>query len=225
MTRIIVYRPIFSVIRSYLSKLQSVMTTPAKQAKLEVEEEVADETTVSENKVDPEPLRIQERDVGICEYLGSHRGFTAILKQRYSDFVVHEITDAGEVVRLTSLDIPEVPESNEPEIDLSSSLDAEQIKLLTEFRENKSVKGPVEIDVTSLTKEVRTNIHKGIAQNYKNLTTATVDKDDKRFISVKRGKDSKRHKEWPYKGDYTHFTLFMENKGTVDYSILTMHSV
>lgn len=48
-----------------------------------------------------------ELKVGIKEYISpSLAGFTGILKQRYTDFLVHEITPEGEVVRLRCLDAP-----------------------------------------------------------------------------------------------------------------------
>lgn len=31
-----------------------------------------------------------EKEVGICSYLSSEPGFAAVVKARYSDFVVHE---------------------------------------------------------------------------------------------------------------------------------------
>lgn len=53
------------------------------------------------------PHRVSERDVGLLEYI--HPGWRplhAILKQRYTDFLVHEVDLAGHVTRLTSLAPP-----------------------------------------------------------------------------------------------------------------------
>ena len=48
-----------------------------------------------------------ELKVGIKEYINpSHTGFTGILKQRYTDFLVHEITLEGEVLHLRCLNAP-----------------------------------------------------------------------------------------------------------------------
>ncbi|KAF8420171.1 tRNA pseudouridine synthase D-domain-containing protein, partial [Terfezia claveryi] len=48
-----------------------------------------------------------ELNVGITEYLNpTLAGFTGVLKQRYTDFLVNEITPEGEVVHLKSLDVP-----------------------------------------------------------------------------------------------------------------------
>ena len=48
-----------------------------------------------------------ELKVGIKEYINpSLAGFTGILKQRYTDFLVHEITPEGEVLHLRCLNAP-----------------------------------------------------------------------------------------------------------------------
>ncbi|WFD26340.1 tRNA pseudouridine(13) synthase [Malassezia nana] len=53
------------------------------------------------------PHRLSERDVGLLEYIHSDwRPLHAILKQRYTDFLVHEIDLSGHVTRITSLDPP-----------------------------------------------------------------------------------------------------------------------
>ena len=46
----------------------------------------------------------EEMSVGIECYANSASGFQAILKERYTDFIVNEIGLDGEVVHLTSLD-------------------------------------------------------------------------------------------------------------------------
>lgn len=51
--------------------------------------------------------RLSERDVGLLEYIHPDwRPLHAILKQRYTDFLVHEIDLAGQVTHITSLDPP-----------------------------------------------------------------------------------------------------------------------
>ena len=48
-----------------------------------------------------------ETKLGIQEYLSSKSiGFTAVVKARYSDFVVHEIDLNGNIAKLTSIDLP-----------------------------------------------------------------------------------------------------------------------
>ncbi|KAL3816183.1 hypothetical protein ACHAXA_007301 [Cyclostephanos tholiformis] len=61
-----------------------------------------------------------ERQVGISAYASTHEGFAAIVKARYSDFVVHEVDLNGNIARLESLETP--PQSIESaEIDASVS--------------------------------------------------------------------------------------------------------
>lgn len=47
-----------------------------------------------------------EFNVGIFSYVSQLPGFHAILKQRYSDFIVNEVDKDGIVVHLTSLEVP-----------------------------------------------------------------------------------------------------------------------
>ncbi|RWW21912.1 hypothetical protein BHE74_00031398 [Ensete ventricosum] len=49
---------------------------------------------------------LDESDVGISCYVSSLAGFRGILKQRYSDFIVNEVDSDGNIVRLTSFDLP-----------------------------------------------------------------------------------------------------------------------
>merc|ERR1712188_117604 len=50
----------------------------------------------------------EEREIraGITMFLGTAKGFTGLMKDRYSDFVVNEITKDGTVVHLTNMDVP-----------------------------------------------------------------------------------------------------------------------
>lgn len=48
----------------------------------------------------------QPEEVGMTESLGVHRGFSGVVKNRWEDFHVHEIDLEGQVVRLTSTDLP-----------------------------------------------------------------------------------------------------------------------
>ncbi|XP_025107957.1 pseudouridylate synthase 7 homolog isoform X2 [Pomacea canaliculata] len=55
---------------------------------------------------------VSELDVGITEFLCNHPGISAIIKQRYSDFTVHEVSLTGKTIHLTSTELP----SEEPEM-------------------------------------------------------------------------------------------------------------
>eukprot|EP00985_Skeletonema_marinoi_P027617 scaffold22971_cov100-Skeletonema_marinoi.AAC.2 len=45
-----------------------------------------------------------ERKVGIAEYASPHDGFAAVVKARYSDFIVHEVDLNGNIARLDKLE-------------------------------------------------------------------------------------------------------------------------
>lgn len=64
----------------------------------------------------PSPRRapLDEPDVGISRFASSTPGFRGALKQRYSDFVVHEVALDGALIRLTSFDLPHVDEVSLP---------------------------------------------------------------------------------------------------------------
>jgi len=48
-----------------------------------------------------------ERKLGISAYCSPHEGFGAVVKARYSDFVVHEVGLNGKIARLESLETPQ----------------------------------------------------------------------------------------------------------------------
>ena len=52
-------------------------------------------------------ISVTEPQVGIKAYLNDAPGFQAILKQRYTDFIVREVGEDGEVVRLTEFEAHE----------------------------------------------------------------------------------------------------------------------
>ena len=54
-----------------------------------------------------------EKDAGITEYISSHTGFTAVIKQRFSDFLVNEIDNSGKTVRLTDVSKPQCHQSQQ----------------------------------------------------------------------------------------------------------------
>jgi len=72
--------------------------------------------TKDENKMEFDEL---EKSVGISVYFDSSSppGFSAVVKARYSDFLVHEVALDGQMALLTSLDVPKVEDkedTNEP---------------------------------------------------------------------------------------------------------------
>ncbi|CAL9219613.1 unnamed protein product [Arabidopsis halleri] len=169
---------------------------------------------------------VDEADVGISCFISQLPGFRGILKQRsYADFIVNEVDIDGNVVHLTSLDLPPemdvkeedkakssdyVPQSYTSAIEsfrsISSVTDAERLETLI----NQVTSGtgdeisPVVLDPSS-DKSKRTAIHNFVKENFKFLVTDTVDGPDStsKCIRVRvnsgahnnRGNRSKKRKE------------------------------
>ncbi|XP_042905164.1 pseudouridylate synthase 7 homolog [Parasteatoda tepidariorum] len=170
----------------------------------------------SETKVDNNKIiytRASESDVGITEYISSLPGFSAILKERYSDFIVNEIDSKLNVVRLTNLEKPP-----EPVLDskLSDLLVEDTLKKLQDLANNVEECNEVLIDVSEMDKNSRKEIHIGLRQSYNNIDSATEDKDGKKYIIVKKCFQRGKRFQPPAGGNYSHFVLYKENKDTID---------
>ena len=167
-----------------------------------------------------------EKDIGIEEFLSNHKGFHGIIKKRYSDFIVHEITQDEQVVRLTSLDAPKLPEVEEngsqvSQLTLRELLSEDEVVALDQLfspdetdAETTEKPKEVKIDVTDKDKEWRKKLHKSIAELYPGLFTNTKDIDGRKVMMISRT-TSYRGKAWPFPADFTHFVLYQENKGTI----------
>eukprot|EP00126_Sphaerothecum_destruens_P013351 Sdes_comp22848_c0_seq1m21231 len=94
-----------------------------------------------------------EADAGIVVYVSPYPGFSGILKQRFSDFIVNEISLDGVVVKLNDLDtLPVVPKE---EFDISTNfLDPEICLQLDELYQSQDGKQTVFLEETE--KEART---------------------------------------------------------------------
>ncbi|KAK2917611.1 pseudouridylate synthase 7 homolog isoform X2 [Channa argus] len=168
---------------------------------------------------------LTELDVGILKYVSDHEGFSGILKERYSDFVVHEINKQGKIVHLDDLTIPadaeEVPEALEQPNE-SDILTEEQKKQLGELQLFKNKEGSVSIEVIDDTKEKRTLVHKAIKTQFPGLETKTEEKDGQKFIVAyhtagKKALAAPRKHFWPKnRGSFCHLVLYKENKDTMD---------
>lgn len=106
-----------------------------------------------------------EHEVGIFEYISTHKGFSGTLKQRYSDFVVHEMDLQGRTVHLSDTSLP--PELIKERLE-SSVLLAEAIKKLEDLvnSEDKTVKLVV---MEEDDKEKRTLVHREIREKFPSL--------------------------------------------------------
>ncbi|XP_068595603.1 pseudouridylate synthase 7 homolog [Brachionichthys hirsutus] len=168
---------------------------------------------------------LTELDVGILKYVSDHQGFSGILKERYSDFVVHEINKEGKMVHLDDLTVPveEEPEAP-PGLQLPLDTDVlteEQKKELEQLQLFRNKESQVSIEVMDDTKEKRTLVHKAIKSLFPGLETKTEEKDGRKFIVAchaagKKALAAPRKHFWPKnRGSFCHFVLYKENKDTM----------
>ncbi|XP_056273537.1 pseudouridylate synthase 7 homolog [Pseudoliparis swirei] len=168
---------------------------------------------------------LTELDVGILKYVSDHEGFSGILKERYSDFVVHEISKQGKILHLDDLTVPpeveEVPEV-QPQPEEYDVLTEEQKTQLEKLQLYKNKEDNVSIEVMDDTKEKRTLVHKAIKTLYPGLETKTEEKEGRKFIVAyhaagKKARSAPRKHSWPKnRGSFCHFVLYKENKDTMD---------
>ncbi|XP_062403560.1 pseudouridylate synthase 7 homolog isoform X2 [Sardina pilchardus] len=167
---------------------------------------------------------LTELDVGILKFVSDHKGFSGILKERYSDFVVHEINKEGKTVQLDDLSIPVETEEVQPEEPPAEAdvLTEEQKKQLEELQLFKNKEDNVSIEVADDTKEKRTQVHRAVKNMYPGLETKTEEKDGRKYIVAyhaagKKALAAPRKHSWPKnRGSFCHFVLYKENKDTMD---------
>ncbi|KAJ8262347.1 hypothetical protein GJAV_G00165410 [Gymnothorax javanicus] len=185
--------------------------------------ELGEEEEEGETFADMMKHGLTERDVGILEFVSKHEGFSGILKERYSDFVVNEINRDGKIVRLDDLTIPADPEEpprGQPEE--VQVLTEEQKQQLEELQLMKNKEGNVAIEVLDDSKEQRTLLHKAIKTSYPGLETKTEERDGRKFIIAyhaagKKALAAPRKHSWPKcRGSFCHCVLYKENKDTMD---------
>ncbi|XP_028971021.2 pseudouridylate synthase 7 homolog [Esox lucius] len=168
---------------------------------------------------------LTELDVGILKFVSEHKGFSGILKERYSDFVVHEINKEGKIVRLDDLSVPEEVEevpAEQPDQTESQVLTEEQKQEMERLQQFKNKEDSVSIEVADYTKEKRTLVHKAIKTLFPGLETKTEEREGKKFIVAyhaagKKALAAPRKHSWPKsRGAFCHFVLYKENKDTME---------
>lgn len=168
--------------------------------------------TKHHSEIDPE----NELKIGITEYVNRDQGFSGILKQRYSDFQVHEIDTDGNVVHLTGQDIPLVVEKSRP--DVSSALSDEQLKAIEEVFQSEEPK-TFEIDVTNIDKEERNKIHLAVRSKYENILSNSEHVDGRTILKIFKaapGKMLRRERSKREGAPYTQFVMYKENMSTME---------
>ncbi|XP_019399112.1 PREDICTED: pseudouridylate synthase 7 homolog [Crocodylus porosus] len=192
----------------------------------EGEEQEDEELEESDDDGDPESFAdmmkhgLTECDVGITKFVSSHKGFSGILKERYSDFVVHEIGKDGRVSHLDDFTVP--VDNEDPSEEVFTVLSDEDKQRLEELQLFKNKETSVAIEVIEDTKEKRTVIHQAVKSLFPGLETKTEDRDGKKYIVAyhaagKKALANPRKHSWPKsRGNYCHFVLYKENKDTMD---------
>nr|XP_020652932.1 pseudouridylate synthase 7 homolog isoform X2 [Pogona vitticeps] len=191
-----------------------------------VDQEDEEELEESDGEGDPESFAdmmkhgLTELDVGIMKFVSPHKGFSGILKERYSDFVVHEIGKDGHIIHLDDFTVP--VDNEDPSEEIFTVLSDEDKQRLEELQLFKNKEGNVAIEVIEDTKEKRTVIHQAVKSLFPGLETKTEDRDGKKYIVAyhaagKKALANPRKHSWPKsRGSYCHFVLYKENKDTMD---------
>ncbi|KAL9266973.1 hypothetical protein AKJ16_DCAP26715 [Drosera capensis] len=171
---------------------------------------------------------MEESHVGISCYISKLPGFIGILKQSHADFIVNEVDLDGNVVRLTSLDLP-------PKLGIvTHSLKGLIDKIQNGADDSTS---PIVLSPSS-DRAHRTTVHNFFKEKLKFLVTVTVDGSEasSKCIRVRldsggnqnRGRSSHKRKEKGGKlfdsrgsedwlvtlGKFLRFHLYKENKDT-----------
>ncbi|KAK2581261.1 hypothetical protein KPH14_008051 [Odynerus spinipes] len=166
--------------------------------------------------------RLKEPDIGVTEFIGDHHGFSGLLKERFSDFHVNEISLDGEIAKLTNQIIPsESDDSNNLE-HLKKDLPDTVWEQLQKLKDEESSCSSIEIDVTDLDKDKRRIIH-DVTRLLTNINSKTIDQDGKKLMIIM--KNSKKGSRYPADervnwkklgGDYCYFSLHKVNMDTME---------
>nr|CAH0108075.1 unnamed protein product [Daphnia galeata] len=172
-------------------------------------------STPALDKVDSHQQR-KEIDVGISEYVCKGPGFSAILKQRYSDFQVHEIDMDGTIVHLTDRnDVKYVERHETEEVNIFTAEQWEKIEVMIKTGDPKMV----EFDITDKSKEVRQNIHKTLRAKYEDVKSNSVHVDGKTIMKIFKmegEEQTRRNDQRRLSKVYTQFVLYKENTSTME---------
>ena len=225
------------IVKKWLNIARIMTTSSPKRAKLDLNDEssgspgskllesdMTGEFRDGEDSTENVVKNLDEKMLGIECFVGNHKGFRGSLKQRFSDFVVHELTKTGEHVKLTNENIPDafLNSPSEIKIDemdekLAKLLSNDTITQLTEVKDK--IRNDVKILSTSLNKEERKSIHGYIKVNYPALESNTSEIENEKYIIIKtapKNRNKTRH-DWPTNlPEFTHFTLYQESMGTQD---------
>lgn len=160
---------------------EAVVEPPEKRLKLEENISNSSKETFAVDKTSEKPISTEielkssmncfvndqsnkrsESTVGVTEYCCENKGFSGVLKQRYSDFLVNEIDLNGMIAHLTNTELPKIVIQEEVE---NSVLPDTVLEKLKDFV-NAGDKTSKLIVATENNKEHRTIIHRQIRQQF-----------------------------------------------------------
>lgn len=129
--------------------------------------------------------RLSEVDIGATEFISDYAGFSGIVKDRYSDFHVHEIAKDGTVSKLTTFELPNFNDTGITVDEKLNSLPEDIREQMKSFLENESEDARVSIDVTELDKDLRRTIHQ-ISKTVPEVTSQTDEKDERKILVISK---------------------------------------
>lgn len=139
---------------------------------------------------------VREKDVGILCFRNQGLPMKGIIKARWSDFHVREVSQNGELARLETFEPPVLPKvQEEPVLEIKSVFTVEELEKLNNLLENKNnTETEVILDCKD-SKEARTAIHKEIRRSFPKLESATHNGENKIIVTRPRGgKNSRKDK-------------------------------
>ncbi|XP_055914698.1 pseudouridylate synthase 7 homolog [Eupeodes corollae] len=181
-------------------------------------------------------VSLKENQVGITEFITAGKGFTGVLKARFSDFHVNEIDLDGTIANLNDYTIPKAEdpdygisteELEKCKNEISDVVTDDLWKQIDEIAKGTRTE-PLEIEVTELDKDKRTTIHKVVKKLYETeCNSCTVAKDgDLKFIKISQSnrKGGSRNK-WLFPGEFVHFLMYKENMDTSEVAVILANSL
>ncbi|XP_051170995.1 pseudouridylate synthase 7 homolog isoform X5 [Leptopilina boulardi] len=130
-------------------------------------------------------LRLKEVDVGITEYIINHDGFLGTIKERYSDFHVHEMSLDGQIATLTNQEIPPELKELEDIEQLRNTIPLVVQNQIDSLSDKDLSVSTIEIDVTDWDKVKRRAVHV-LVKSIPNAVSQTLTKDARKVITVSK---------------------------------------
>ena len=121
--------------------------------------------------------------MGVTEYLFDEKGFSGTIKERYSDFHVHEIASDGQIAKLNNQGLPPDVKDLEDLENIRENVPEYIQKQIQSLSEENSSVSSVQIDVTNMNKIQRRAIHV-MAKTIPNVVSQTETNSATKFIII-----------------------------------------